>query len=799
MTTAWHWEYDRYDPKTERLVEALCTLGNGRFATRGSAPESVADEIHYPGTYLAGCYDRLDSTVGGRTVSNEDMVRLPDWTALRYRCLPEGAPPGDWLTPDHPSLRHSHVSLDLRAGTLTRRMLFHDAEGRRLGVTHTRLVHMGDPNLAAQNTVFRAYGWGGGIEVESVLDGGVTNAGVERYRALAGRHLVVHRTGVEAEGAAWLSCTTTTSRVVIGLAVRTATHPLAQVGRACTTTTATQTFVLPIRRAAPVVVVKTAALYTSLDRPPADPLRRSIDCAAHAPDFSSLLTSHRASWQRLWSDAELKVSGETGKVLRLHAFHVLQTLSPHTAELDAGVPARGLHGEAYRGHVFWDELFVLPYLALHLPETARALLAYRHRRLPAALEAARRAGAKGAMFPWQSGSSGTEETQRLHLNPRSGRWLPDHSHLQHHVGSAIAWNVWRYGLATGDAGFMHGPGAELLLHIARFWADSATWDTGLSRYRIRGVVGPDEYHDAYPDAAAPGIDDNAYTNVTAAWVLARALDLYGELPAARRTELLTRLGIGPDDLTLWEDVSRRLYVPFHRDVISQFHGYGDLDELDWDGYRARYHDIRRLDRILEAEGDTPNRYQASKQADTLMLGHLFRPSELEQLFLRLGCRFDDGLWRRTVEYYLRRTCHGSTLSSLVHGWILAREQGPDAWRYCQEALLGDITDIQGGTTGEGIHLGAMGGTLDLVERGIVGLEPHADGLHIDPVRLSEVPGCSFSISYLGHRDIHVRFRPGRLGISVPSSLLGPVPLVLPGDRHERISAGQERWFRLPKG
>ncbi|MBW5480543.1 glycoside hydrolase family 65 protein [Streptomyces bambusae] len=811
MTASWHWEYPRYDPKTERLVESLCTLGNGRFATRGAAPECTADAVHYPATYLAGCYNRLTSAVAGRTVSNEDLVRLPDWTALRYRCLPDdpnghdnpdvpdGVPHGDWLTPDHPSLRHCHVSLDLRAGTLTRRMLFHDAEGRRLGVTHTRLVHLGDPHLAAQRTVFRAYGWSGRIEVASVLDGDVANAGVERYHDLAGRHFVEHRAGVDAEGTAWLDCTTSASRVRIGLAVRTSSRPVPTVEQACTAGTATQTSVLPIRRGRPVVVVKTAALFSSLDRPLADPVRRSIEYARHAPAFATLLASHQASWQRIWSEGEVGTDGETGRILRLHAFHVLQTLSPHTAELDAGVPARGLHGEAYRGHVFWDELFVVPYLALHFPVTARALLMYRHRRLPAAREAARRAGAKGAMFPWQSGSSGAEETQRLHLNPRSGRWLPDHSHLQRHVGSAIAWNVWQYGLASGDTAFMHGPGAELLLHTAHFWADYATWDPGLGRYRIRGVLGPDEYHDAYPDAAAPGIDDNAYTNVTAAWVLARALDLYQELPAVRRAELLTHLGCESGDLEGWRDVSHRMYVPFHRDVISQFHGYGDLAELDWETYRARYHDIRRLDRILEAEGDTPNRYQASKQADTLMLGYLLRPAELAGMFARLGHALDDALWDRTVTYYLRRTCHGSTLSSLVHGWVLARQQGPDAWRYCREALLGDITDVQGGTTGEGIHLGAMAGTLDLVERGIVGLDPGTDGLHIDPVPLSEIPGSELSLSYLGHRDIRIRFRPGRLGVSVPPSLLGPVPLVLPGDRRERVAAGQERWFRLPPG
>ncbi|MCB5163867.1 glycoside hydrolase family 65 protein [Streptomyces bambusae] len=791
------WEYHHYDPKTERLVEALCTLGNGRFATRAAAPECTADAVHYPATYLAGCHNRLASAVGARTVDNEDLVRLPDWTALRYRCLPDGAPPGDWLTPDHPTLRHYLVSLDLRAGTLTRRMLFHDADGRRLAVTHTRLVHMGDPHLAAQRTVFRAYGWTGRIDVAAVLDGDVTNLGVDRYRALAGNHLVGHRAGVEGEGTAWLACTTSDSRIRIGLAVRTSARPLATVDGSCTEATATQRSALPIGPARPAVVVKTAALFSSLDRPLADPAHSSTAYAGRAPDFPTLLASHRAAWQRIWSEGELQVPGETGRILRLHAFHVLQTLSPHTAELDVGVPARGLHGEAYRGHVFWDELFVLPYLTLHFPETARALLMYRHRRLPAARRAARRAGARGAMFPWQSGSSGEEETQLLHLNPRSGRWLPDHSHLQRHVNSAVAWNVWQYGLATGDTGFMHGPGAELLLNTAHFWATTATWDTGLGHYRIRGVVGPDEYHDAYPDAAGPGIDDNAYTNITAAWTLTRALELHAALPAARRAELRARLGLGADDLGGWEDVSRLMHVPFHRGVISQFHGYGDLAELDWDAYRSRYHDIRRLDRILEAEGDTPNRYQASKQADTLMLGHLFRPAELAGLFARLGYAFDDALWERTVAYYLRRTCHGSTLSSVVHGRVLALRQGPDAWRYCREALLGDVTDVQGGTTGEGIHLGAMAGTLDLVERGVVGLQPGTDGLHVDPVPLSEVPGSALSLCYLGHRGIRILFRPGRLGVRVPPSLLGPVPLILPGDRREQVPAGGERWFRLP--
>ncbi|NML51084.1 glycoside hydrolase family 65 protein [Streptomyces sp. R302] len=792
----WTWRYDAYAPERERLVEALCTLGNGRFATRGSAPECAADTTHYPGTYLAGCYDRRTSLVDGHAVDNEDLVNLPNWTLLRYRRLPEDEPAGEWLTPDSSELCHYDVRLDLRRGILHRDLLFQDARGRGLRVGHSRFVHMGDPGLAAQRTTFHAYGWRGAIEVESVLDGDVANTGVERYRHLEGRHLSGHRTVFASGGIAGLSCRTSDPGHLVALAVRTDTSTHGPARKTGTSTGTVQGYRLPIARGTPAWCAKTLALHTSSDRPPGDPLAVAVEAAAHAAAFPALRAAHEAAWRRLWEEGELHVPGEAGRILRLHVFHLLQTLSPHTADLDVGVPARGLHGEAYRGHVFWDELFVLPYLDLHFPEVARALLMYRHRRLPAARAAALRAGRQGAMYPWQSGGSGGEETQEVHLNPRSGRWLPDHSRLQRHVGSAVAYNVWKYARATGDRGFLHGEGAEILLEVARFWAGAAVLDPALERYRIRGVVGPDEYHDAYPDAETPGIDDNAYTNVTAAWVLARGIDLLRELPAARRAELRSRLALDAAALARWDDVSRRLHVPFHHGVVSQFEGFGELAELDWEAYRERYGDIRRLDRILEAEGDTVNRYQASKQADTLMLGYLFRPEELAELFARLGHRMDDEVWRATVDYYLRRTSHGSTLSSLVHGWVLARLKGAGAWRYCEEALLSDVADVQGGTTGEGIHLGAMAGTVDLVERGITGLEAGPEGLRVAPVALRELPRFAFTLSCGGHRGVRLRMLPARLGVRVPAGPGGPFSLVLPGERRFTVLPGEERWFTL---
>ncbi|MEU1671107.1 glycosyl hydrolase family 65 protein [Streptomyces roseifaciens] len=796
----WTWEYEGYDPDSERLRESLCTLGNGYFATRGAAPESRAGLVHYPGTYAAGCYDRRVSTVAGRSVENEDMVNLPNWLLLRFRLVSEDGAPGPWFAMDTCEVSGHRQSLHLRQGTLTRSFRYRGTDGRVLRVEQCRLVHMGDPHLAALRTVFTPEGWSGRIHVESGLDGHVINGNVHRYRALDRNHLTAFRTGEAEPGTVWLYCRTRTSDIGIGMAERavvTGCRPTS-FSRTGDGHEAAQHAELTLDDGRSATVDKCVALHTARDRAISDPLSAAVERASSAPDFDTLLRSHKAAWEELWRQADLSVPGEAGRVLRLHLFHVLQTLSPHTADLDVGVPARGLHGEAYRGHVFWDELFVLPHLNLHFPEVSRALLDYRHRRLPRAVAAAREAGRPGAKYPWQSGSDGRDETQTLHLNPHSGRWLPDRSGLQHHVGSAVAYNVWQYCQATGDTGYLHTRGAEMLLQIARFWAASAEHDPTSGRYRIRGVVGPDEYHDGYPGAVRPGIDDNAYTNVTAAWVITRALELIGTLPPRRRQELLEHGGPDAGELSLWEDVSRHLRVPFHQNVISQFEGYERLAELDWDGYREQYGDIRRLDRILEAEGDSVNRYQASKQADALMLGYLFSPAELAAVFARLGYELTDETWQRTVDYYLRRTSHGSTLSGLVHGWVLARACRADAWRYCREALEGDVADLQGGTTAEGIHLGAMAGTLDLVQRGLTGLETREDALWLDPVHLLELSEFGFTIRYRGHWGIGVRLRGERLTVSVPDSEESPVRVVLP-DRSLTIDPGEARTLTLRRG
>ncbi len=407
-----------------------------------------------------------------------------------------------------------------------------------------------------------------------------------------------------------------------------------------------------------------------------------------------------------------------------------------------------------------------------MPEISRSLLLYRYRRLPAARAAAKESGLAGALYPWQSGSDGREESQVLHLNPRSGRWTPDNTYLQRHANAAIAFNIWRYYEATGDRGFLASYGAVMFVELARLWASLATWNEARNRYDIAGVVGPDEFHDGYPWRDTPGLDNNAYTNVLAAWVLAHAPQVLEAIPAERRRELNTLLALTDDELQRWDDVSRKLFVPFHDDgVISQFEDYDRLEELDWDAYRAKYSDIQRLDRILEAEGDTANRYKVSKQADVLMLFYLFSFRELSTVFKRLGYPFGAQTIHKTIAYYLPRTSNGSTLSRIVHSWVLARSDRTQSWQMLKDALESDISDVQGGTTAEGIHLGAMAGTVDLVQRGQTALEIAKGVLHLGPCMPEELQGMRLRLLYQGSR-LEAEFARDKVVLSAPGDWLG---------------------------
>ena len=770
--TVWSLIYEHFNPEQEKLREALCTLGNGYFATRGASTESQADGIHYPGTYLAGGYNRLKTEKKGKLIENEDLVNLPNWLCLSFRF-----PGGEWFDLNQVEILEYRQELEMKHGVLRRTVRFKDSDGRRTTLKERRLVHMAEPHLAAVEVVFTPENWSGEVEFRSALDGKVINDGVPRYRGLNSEHLVPLETlGIDAQ-TLYLKVRTNQSDLGIAQAART---------RLCRNGVETGVerktvekkgyiahhFTVRAQKGVDLCLEKVITLFTSRDDASAECGLEAKEWIQKAGDFEGLLESHTLAWKHLWRRFEIDYEEKapphedrTGMILHLYTFHLLQSSSMHTMHLDVGVPSRGWHGEAYRGHIFWDELFIFPFLNLRVPEITRSLLMYRYRRINAARAAAKEEGYRGAMYPWQSGSDGREETQKIHLNPQSGRWIPDNSHLQRHVNAAIAYNILQYYQATGDMEFLAFYGAEMVLEIARFWASIVTYNPDLDRYEILGVMGPDEYHEGYPGSGKPGLNNNSYTNIMAVWVLTEALDLLEILPEDRRNELCESLVLGEEETTLWKDITNKMRVVFHDDgIISQFEGYDRLEEFDWEGYRKKYNDIQRLDRILEAEDNTPNRYKASKQADVLMLFYLFSSEELRPLFNRLGYSFEYETIPKNIEYYMKRTSHGSTLSRVVHSWVLTRSDRARSWRLFSQALESDISDIQGGTTPEGIHLGAMAGCVNMIQEGYTGIKARGDVLWFDPCLPDELGRLRMQIRYRRH-DLSVEITPEKLKIA----------------------------------
>jgi trehalose/maltose hydrolase-like predicted phosphorylase len=400
------------------------------------------------------------------------------------------------------------------------------------------------------------------------------------------------------------------------------------------------------------------------------------------------------------------------------------------------------------------------------------------------------------MYPWQSGSEGVEETQRVHLNPVSGRWDPDLSRNQRHVNAAIFYNIWHYYQATQDLTFLRDYGAEMMLEITRFWASIAHFNPKRERYEIHGVMGPDEFHEKYPGAEEGGLRNNAYTNVMVAWLCGIAGRILSLLPATRAKALRDELDIGDNELRTWEDMASRMFVPFHDDsVISQFEGYEALEELDWERYRLKYGNIQRLDRILRAEGDDPDRYKASKQADAIMLFFLFTEEELGSLFARLGYDYGPDTAAKNVAYYDRRTSHGSTLSFVTHAGVLARLDPRSSWERFLVALDSDVGDVQGGTTKEGIHLGVMSGTLNLVQHTYAGAYVRDGVLHFAPLLPDQLERVSFTMQFR-RTPIRVSVTHDRLTLSVhPEGVSQPIPVCFSDDVRE-LSAGESRTFEL---
>ena len=713
--------------KDEYSIESLLTVGNGFMGLRGTTPEMEISDDTYPATYLASLYNAATSKVSNHDVVNEDFVNAPN--AQKMYLIVDGQKVE--MTKD--TIHYFKRQLNLKNGLFTAKAIIVIGD-KQIECRTEKFVSMENIHEYYLRYSFTPLNFSGEVTFVSEMDGSVYNYNVARYRSLNREHLDVMETKAQEQQALLIARTKQSKITVTQASQLTSECDLAQLVNETNDTHVYQKLTIAANQNETYQFTKAVAIYQDRE----NEATTVIDLDVLTFDtFEEALEKSAQAWQKLWDKAAITIHGDymSQRMLHLHTFHILASASPNGNKgLDASVTARGLHGEAYRGHIFWDELFILPFYIVHFPETARELLMYRYRRLAAAKKDAQKEGFKGAMFPWQAGLYGDEQSQFLHLNPISGEWKEDHSRRQRHVSLAIAYNVWQYFNNTQDLEFMEKYGLELMLEIAHFWESIAFWDESLNRYSIEGVMGPDEFHESYPDTEKGGLKNNAYTNMMVVWLFEQIHSLQQQLPATIFNKVQEKTGVSDELIQRMGEIRHQLALEIDQDgIIAQYQDYFKLKEVDWDYYREKYGNIYRMDRILNAEGKSADSYKVAKQADSLMIYYNFSKETVDNILKDLDYQVPSDYVKRNLDYYLARTSHGSTLSRIVHAQLGAMiGENELAWKLYQEALNSDYRDIQGGTTAEGIHAGVMAATLFIPLTTFAGMDIRLSQLHFNP-------------------------------------------------------------------
>ncbi len=722
---AWVLGVDGYDPLRERSTESRFAISNGFMGVRGARSTTRGGRWAVPArTYVAGLFDASGSST--------ELVPAADWLAIQI------------LLPGGPLLHHprdvqSHrMTLDMRRGALLSEGHHHTAPCLNIRARTLRLVSLSDRGVGLQ--LIRAEIEEGALEVtlEASLEGvrfGLVTDLLEQDIGLwhtqhSGKHLAM---------------AAAPSLQIDGVDI-----PPTELGelkwswswKTCP---------------GQIVFFQRCVAIVLADAPDGTPARRAHAALGRARQtgWRGIVAAHEAAWETRWHNSDVAVEGDADAqlALRFAIYHLNSAANPADERVSIG--ARALTGDEYHGHVFWDtEIYLLPFYVLTWPEAARALLMYRFHTLDGARTKAAGMGWRGALYAWESADTGAEMTPAQVVGP-------DHrivdvlcGEQEQHISADVAYAVWQYWQATGDDDFMLDAGAEILLETGRFWASRARLEAD-RHCHIRGVIGPDEYHEH--------IDDNAYTNVMARWNIRRALDiaaLLRERWPARWISLAGRLGLVDAELKQWLNVAETMTTGLDPEtgLFEQFAGYFALEDIDLTPYAGRG---ASMDVVLGRE--RIQKSQVVKQADVVALLGLL-PEE-----------FASGTDAKNFRYYEPRCSHGSSLSPAMHGLVAARLGDTDmALRFFRQTAAIDLAETHAGADG-GIHIAALGGIWMLAVFGFGGLSFGDDGIAIDPRLPVGWGSLAFRVQWRGRR---LRFSIDRAEQTVEATLEAGEPMTL---------------------
>lgn len=711
-TDPWKLIEDGFHPERGKVSESLFSLANEHFGVRGYFDEG------YSGGSLIGCYvngvyeeHHAKEPTHYKGLSNRVcfVVNTVDWLHTRIELE------GEVLDLARAEFSAFRRELDFRTGELRREFVWTTRGGKRLKLEFSRLLSMETKEVGVQRVALTALNFAGAVTVTLGLDFAVQH---EMHRKSFWRC----RPGTSADGAAALLGVSENigHKLFAGFVLRSSAparrQDLLDHGFAG------QRLTLELQEGQRRAVDRVAVLFSARDPKASEDAtwQRGMELLAEVRglDFDQALEQSTRYWHAFWERADVVIDGdpEAQQGIRFCLFQLQQTYRGVVE--GANIGAKGLTGEAYNGNAFWDsETYCLPYYLFTQPQAAKALIDYRYRTLPQALERARALDCEGACFPIAT-IDGTESCT-----------LWQHASLQFQPTTAVAFAIDHYVRVTRDLDFLYGEGAELLLHICRFLASRGQWSPRRNQFGYYGVMGPDEFQVM--------VNNNCYTNLMAQRTFRYALGVFADMARERperRRALFDALGCAPGELEKWREMADKMIIPYdpRTKLFEQHEGFFDLPHVDVDAIPVTdfplYHHWS-YDRIY--------RNDMIKQPDVLMFMFLYNQSfSLEEK-------------RVNYEYYEPRCIHESSLSPSLHS-ILAIELGrkEEAFEFFKFATRIDLDDYNRNTN-EGIHMTSIAAAWMNVVYGYGGMRSDGELLAFDPTIPGHWRSYSFQIAYRG--------------------------------------------------
>jgi hypothetical glycosyl hydrolase len=726
----WIVSEDKFNPKFLGKGEAVFSLGNGYMGIRSVTEERYIGETR--NLFVAGTFNKF---------AENEVTELPNAADVLWM---EFTLNGESFNLKDGKIHDYHRYLSLKDAQLVRRMKWESPKGDLFEFAFLRFVSLDDRHTIVSRVVITPLSGDADVALVSGINGQMTNSGVQHFKE--GERRFFDKKYMQ------LVQTTTESDIdfvfnsvhKFKLGTKSIVGPTAhlEMERRQLLMNYHPTIV---KKDEPFIVTKFSNVFTSRDNDlpfeySLETLKEySLDHIKKISDIGhcDLLERHKIAWKKhVWDVAPITIDTDNGYdqlAIRFAQYHMTVMTPAHDNRMNIG--AKGLSGEGYKGHTFWDtEIFLLPYFIYQMPDVARLLLEYRYNTLTGAHKKAKENGYIGAQFPWESAWMDDGEVTPIWgaADIVTGKATKIWSgFIEQHITSDVAFATWQYFQVTNDQDFMDKYGYELLMDTAKFWASRLEWNDEKAEYHINNVIGPDEYKEH--------VNNNAFTNYTAHWNIKKAMAYYAELKADK-PEIFARLNEKLDLETtykMWEDRVEKIYLPQPRKadlLISQDDTYLDLEVIDLTKYKNQ-ENVGSMFKDYNLE--QVNKIQVSKQADIMVLFYL-----LEDLF-------SPEVKKANWEYYEPKTLHDSSLSLSTHS-VLASDMGDKDMAY---GLFKKATEIDLGpnmkTSDAGIHAASLGGIWQCVVNGFGGVRMLNGQLRIEPKLPEAWNELKFNINWHG--------------------------------------------------